>query len=139
MRNSILLLCAALLCSGTFYFGLITGEARATNTTSMVLIGSSVLDKRTVMGLIRLGNSDGAERYINSSIDADLIQLNAVLEHATDKSLKARTEQTIAIVARDRAGRPVIKNQSLPEVDARVNSILSASRPLKLGSPPSNK
>ena len=135
MRNIIYAIVAILLCSGTFYYGLKTGESRSTNTTSMVFVGSNVLEMRTLLGLVRKGNSDGAEKYINSSIDADLIQLKALLGDSNDKALNARVKQTIAIVARDRAEHPASKNQALPEVDEKVNSILGASGPRRSDEP----
>lgn len=125
VNRYILIFAVLILCSlATFVGGYYLGETRATNSTSMLLIGSGLLDKRTVLKMLEKPDLEGATKFLNSSIDADVLQLGAFLPKVSDSELEKNTHGALRVIALDRRSRSAIKDQPLPNVDSQVDSIL---------------
>jgi hypothetical protein len=125
MNRQILMFAFLMLCSVvTFVGGYHLGKTRAENSTSVLLIGSGLLDKRTVLKMVEKPDSEGATKFLNSSIDADVLQLGAFLPKVSDSQLEKNTHGALRAIALDRRSRSASKDQSLPNVDSQVDSIL---------------
>lgn len=123
---------AVILCAVAAYVGgYYLGKTRATDSTSMLLIGSGVLDKRTVLRMVEKQDLEGATKFLNSSIDADVLQLGALLPKVSDRELDKNTHGALRAIALDRRDRAPSKDQSLPNVDSQVESILKEELPAK--------
>jgi hypothetical protein len=124
MKATALMLLALLLGGAIFVGGFYTGKTRSINATSMVLIGSSALDSRTVLRMLDKADIEAARKYINSAVDADILQLQALLQDSSDVKLATRTREVLTVIANDRKGHVVEKNSALPDVDKKVQAVL---------------
>jgi hypothetical protein len=115
------------ICTAAFLAGSHLGSERATSETSTVLVGANALDKRTVLRMLEKNDIDAARKYLNSSIDADILQLHALIQTIPDSDLKFRSQHVLTTIAKDRKATPSESDRSTPEVDEKVKAILNAA------------
>jgi hypothetical protein len=122
------------ICIAAFLAGHHLGSERATTQTSTVLVGANALDQRTVLKMLENNDIDAARKYLNSSIDADILQLHALIQTIPDSDLKVRSQHVLATIAKDRKASPSDSNRTAPDVDEKVKAILNAATDTSLGS-----
>ena len=121
-----LVVLAVILFTAVFVGGFYVGNKRAVNSTSMTLVGSTALDNRTVLKMLEKGDIDAAKKYLNSALDAEIMELYALRAASSDTELRNRILNTLITIAKDRRDHQTDKNHAIGEVDQKVQSILDS-------------
>lgn len=120
------ILCGVLVGGAMFGIGYYVGTEHASIVTSMVLTGSNALDDQTVLNMLDQPDVEAAKKYLNSAVDANVLELHALLGGPLNDELSARARTVLATVARSRRGHTIEKNTVQPDVDRQVQSILDS-------------
>jgi hypothetical protein len=113
------------LCAITFSVAYYVGERRGADSATTSLVGAKALDERTVLKMIERSVYDEAIAYLNGSIDADVLQLDALSTNATNGSVREDIRRVLKVIADDRK-RAASNHYPVIEVDERVKAILES-------------
>jgi len=119
------------VCAATFVVGYNVGARRGTHSTSAVLLGADVLHDRTVLKMIERSDLEEARGLLNGSIDADVLQLGALLSSTNDESVREDIRRVLKVIADDRRYAQASHTHPVAEVDGRVKAILESVDPGK--------
>jgi hypothetical protein len=115
------------LCAATGSAGYYLGKGHAADSTSAVLIGAGALDLQTVLRMIEGSDYEPARDYLNSAIDADVLQLDTLLSKTTDEAARKDMKRVLIVIADARRRAPAENDHPLAEVNEKVKAILESA------------